>query len=231
MSADTQTGQERRQTGHVTGGASVRVNLLPREIEQRRAARRVSLLSALGVVLFVAVLGSLYFLKIGELSDAQEAQEQVRAEVARLEAQVAELEQYKRLAEELEARNALLATAMGPEVSFARVLNDLSLGFPTSSSLRTLTANVDETTPAGAGEPAVMNLTFNGYSVERFAPGVETVVVEFDRVATFFNAYVTQAQEEVVADTDVVGFQGALQLGEDARTGRYTEGLPEGVPQ
>lgn len=210
---------------------SVRVNLLPKEIEQRRVARRITALSVFGVVAFVAVLGLFYVMKLGELAEAQEAREQVRAEVARLEAQVAELEQFRVLAEELEARNALLATAMAPEVSFARVLNDLSLGFPTNSSLRTLTASLDDTTPAGAEQPAIMNLTFNGYSVEQYAPGVETVVVEFDKVATFYNAFVTQAQEEEIEGTDVIGFQGSLQLGDDARTGRYTDGLPEGVPQ
>lgn len=211
---------------------SVRVNLLPREIEERRAARRTTGISVFAVILFVALLGVLYVLKLNEIRDAEEEREVVRSEVAQLEAQIAELEQFRRLAEELEARNALLADAMGAEVSFARVLNDLSLAFPTSSSLRTLTATLqDPVPPPGAEQPSVMSVAFNGYSVERYAPGVEVVIVEFDRVPIFFSTYVTNAQEEELHDSDVTGFTGSVQLNEEARTRRYADGLPEGVPQ
>lgn len=211
---------------------TVKVNLLPREIEERRTARRVTTFSILGVVVVIALLAGLYVLKLGEVRDAEEEREQVRAEIARLEAQVAELEQFRRLADELEARNALLAFSMSPEVSFARVLNDLSLSFPTSSSLRTLTATLqDPTASPGGAEPSIVFVEFGGYSVERYAPGVETVVVEFDRVTTFFNAFVATAQQEEIEDTQVTGFSGSVQLSEDARTGRYVDGLPEGIPQ
>jgi hypothetical protein len=211
---------------------SVRVNLLPRELEERKAARRVTRLSALSVVLVVAILGLLYVMKLNELAEAEEAREVVRAEVAQLEARVAELEQYARLADELEARNALLVEAMRDEVSFARVLNDLSLAFPSSSSLVSLNANLQEpTAPAGAGEPSLVNLDINGYSVERYAPGVETVLVEFDKVPIFFHSFVSTAGLEEIGDTDVTSFTGSVQLNEGSRTGRYDNGLPEGVPQ
>ena len=210
----------------------VKVNLLPRELEERRTARRVRNLSMLSVVAFVAVLGLLYVMKLNELSEAEEAREVVRAEVAQLEAQVAELEQYARLADELEARNALLATAMADEVSFARVLNDLSLGFPSNASLTSLQLTLQEpTAPAGAGEPSVLNIGFNGYSVERFAPGVETVLVEFDRVPTFFHSFVSTAQVNELEGTEVTDFNGTVQVDSESRTGRYDDGLPEGVPQ
>jgi Tfp pilus assembly protein PilO len=211
---------------------SVKVNLLPREIEERRIARRITGVSVLGCVLVVAVLGLFYVMKLNEVAEAEEEREQVRAEVAQLEAQIAELEQYRVLAEQLEARNALLASAMAEEVSMARVLNDLALAFPSSASLRTMTATMQEpTAPAGAADESVVSLSFDGYSTERFAPGVETVLVEFDKVSTFFRTFLTTAQEEEIGETDVTGFNGSLQLHEEARTGRYTDGLPEGVPQ
>lgn len=211
---------------------SVRVNLLPREIEERRVGRRVAGFSVFGVVLVVALLGLLYFMKVTELRAAEEEREVVQSQVDALNAEIAELAQYRQLAEELEARNALLATAMADEVSFARVLNDLALAFPNNSSLRTLTATLQEpVAPTGAAEPAVLSLTFNGYSVERYAPGVETVVVEFDRVPMFFRTFVTTAQQEEIADTGVTGFSGSVHLSDEAQTKRYADGLPEGVPQ
>jgi Tfp pilus assembly protein PilN len=186
------------------------------------------------VVAFVALLGTLYTMKLGEIAEAEEAREQVRAEIAQLEAQIAELEQFRRLAEELEARNDLLAHAMEPEVSFARVLNDLSLAFPSSASLRTLGATLNDegtTPPTGVAEPPAVTLTFDGYSVERFAPGVETVMVDFDKVPTFFSTFLATASLEEIEETEVTGFNGSVQLNEDARTRRYAHGLPEGIPQ
>lgn len=214
---------------------SVRVNLLPREIEVRRRERRITGITAVVVVLFLLLLGGLYMLKLGEVREAEQERDDVQAEVAQLQAEVARLEQFRQLANQLEARNALLATAMEREISFSRVLNDLSLAFPATASLRTLGAEVrlgQEVPADGApqvafGEP-VASVTFGGYSVERYAPGVETVLVEFDKVRAFFHPYIASAGEEAIGTTDVVQFAGSVQLNEDAFTRRYVNGLPEG---
>lgn len=210
---------------------TVQVNLLPQELAQRARARRVTAATVAGVVVWVALLGGLYALKLAEVADAESQREDVRAEVARLEARVAQLEQYRELADELEARNTLLAQSMATEISYARILNDLSLAFPASSSLMTLNASVSDTAEASPGAEigeSVANVTYTGYSVERFAPGVETVLVEFDKVPVFFNPYLVNAQLEEIGETGVTGFNGVVQLGDGSYTRRYADGLPEG---
>lgn len=210
---------------------SVKVNLLPREIAERARARRVTIGTVTLVVLFVALLGGLYALKVAEVRAAEEERETVRADVARLEAEVAQLQQYRDLAAELDARNLLLADAMATEISYARVLNDLSLAFPASSSLRTLDGgrvDPDTVVPGATAGQSVADLRFNGYSVERIAPGVETVLVEFDKVPVFFNSYLDIAATEEIGDTEVMGFDGSVQLTADSFTQRYANGLPEG---
>jgi len=142
------------------------------------------------------------------------------------------------LNDELIARNALLAAAMDTEVSFARTLNDLALSFPATASLRTLQLQLEQAGPAGAvapgAEPGAVNLgdaigtlTFEGYSVERYAPGVESVLLEFGGARSFFNAYLTGAGREEIDETPVVNFSGTVQLDEQAYTQRYENGLPE----
>jgi hypothetical protein len=210
---------------------TVQVNLLPQELAQRERSRQITALAVGLVILWVALLGGLYALKLGELGDAETARDDVQAEVARLEAEVAQLQQYRELADELEARNVLLAEAMATEISYARVLNDLSLSFPASSSMRTLDANTvdpDSAAPGATIGAAVATLTFDGYSVERYAPGVETVLVEFGKVPVFFNPYLSTAGTEAIGNTDVIGFNGFVQLGPEAFTRRYENGLPEG---
>jgi Tfp pilus assembly protein PilN len=209
---------------------SVRVNLLPREVAAKRAERRTATISFALVALFALLLGGLYLLKLNEIQQAEEERDEVQAEVSRLEAEVASLEQFRQLADELEARNALLAAAMANEISYARVLNDLSITFPASSSLRSLQLSALDPTATeaqiGTGG-AVAALSYDGYSVERFAPGVEAVIVEFDKVRSFFDTYLGSAQLEDIEDTEVTAYQGTVQLNDEAYTRRYADGLPE----
>ncbi len=209
---------------------SVKVNLLPREFAGARAARRTTNLTVVGVMVFALMLGGLYFMKLNEIQQAEGERDTAQADVSRLQAEVASLEQFRQLADQLEARNAVLASAMGSEISFARILNDLSLSFPASSSLRSLQITAQSADPA-AGEvsfgDAVAGVSYNGYSVERFAPGVETVIVEFDKVSSFFSTFIGSAQLEEIGTTEITGFDGSVQLGEGALTGRYADGLPQ----
>lgn len=217
--------------------SEVRVNLLPREYEERAAARRATAFTILALVLFVIVLAVVYFLKVADVNAARDERDAAQAEVARLQAEVAQLAEFQELADRLESRNALLATAMATEISWARVLNDLSLSFPSSSSLVTLTANattVETAPPAATGEQAVDfgeqvgAVTFTGYSVERYAPGVEAVLLEFADVRAFFNPFLNVAAEEERGTTEVTTFDGSVLLNEEAYTQRYASGLPGG---
>lgn len=213
---------------------SARVNLLPREIEERARARRTTSWVIGGVAAYAALLGLLYIAKIGDVNAAREERDSAEATVAELEQELASLEEFAELDRQVNARNRLLAAAMGEEISWARVFNDLALTFPPSSSLVSLEAAAEDAatggttaTPApdGTGD-SVAGLTFQGYSVERYAPGVERVLVRFDEVETFFNTYLSEAAEEPRGDTEVIGFGGTIQLNDEAYTRRYADGLP-----
>lgn len=219
----------------------VRVNLLPPEIGQRQRERRAIVVTALVVLGYVAVLGLLYVLKLGAVDAAREERDVAQAEVGQLQGEVARLAPFAELDRRLTARNGLLASAMGSQISWARQLNDLSLAFPASASLLTLdgvmagTAEPAAAATAGGGGvdlgDGVAKLTFSGYSVERYAPGVERVLVKLGDVPSYFNSYLSQAAESERGDTEVTTFDGAVQLDEDAYTGRYADGLPPEVEQ
>ena len=61
--------------------------------------------------------------------------------------------------------------------------------------------------------------------------GENKLVVEFDKVSSFFRTFMATANQVELEGTDVMDFSGSVQLNEAARTGRYDDGLPEGVPQ
>lgn len=211
---------------------SASVNLLPPELEERARARRTTSWTITAVLFWVVLLGVLYLVKLGDLNDARDDRDEARAEVARLQTEVDRLQEYAELDRVVTARNALLTDVMSTEISWARVLNDLALTFPPSSSLLTFsgaTQAAGETTGAAAPAPggeSVASASFDGYSVERYAPGVERVLVKFGDVSAFFRPYVAQANNEERSDAEVTRFNGTFQLNDEAYTGRYANGLP-----
>ena len=218
---------------------SARVNLLPREIAERARTRRTASWTVGAVAVFAALLGLLYLAKLGDVNAAREERDATQALVDERQAELAGLQEFAELDRQVTARNELLSAAMATEISWARVFNDLALTFPGSSSLLTLKAAVegaDETGEAGAGtvDPnsrSIASLTFEGYSVEQFAPGVERVLLKFSDVGMFFNSFLSTATTEDRNGTLITRFVGEFQLNKDARTGRYAEGLPPEVGQ
>ena len=239
-----------------------RVNLLPPEVAERSRARRTAGVTVGGVVVWAVVLGGVAFVKSGAVERARIERDDAQSTVRQLQAQVAGLQQFGRLEATRTARVNLLSSAMATEISWSRVFNDLSLSFPQSASLLTLSARRPEPAPGTAAAPPpptpeptatpatpaatpspgptaapdtqvdqtpVATLTFTGYSVERFSPGIESVLLRFDDVRAFFDAYLTTAEGELRGATPVTGFEGTVQLSEDAFTRRYADGLPPEV--
>lgn len=216
---------------------SARVNLLPREIEERARARKTTAWTIGAVAAYAALLGLVYIAKLGDLNAARDDRDNAEATVASLEAQLATLQEFADLDRQLTARNNLLSASMATEISWARVMNDLSLTFPPSSSMLQMSseaAGAGETGASGTTAPnpnsdSIATVTFSGYSVERFAPGVERVLIKFDEVDTFFNPYLSEALEVERGDTEVTTFAGTMQLTDEAYTARYADGLPPEV--
>ena len=212
---------------------SARVNLLPREIEERARARRTTSWVIGGVAAYAALLGLLYIAKLNAVSSAESERDEAQGEVTRLQAEVDSLAEYAELDQQVATKEVLLTTTMATEISWARVLNDLALTFPPNSSMVTFVATTGEAADesgqaaaTSASAESVAGVTFEGYSVDRLAPGVERVLLKFDDVETYFNSYLTEAQDVQRGRTTVTQFNGTFQLNDGAYTQRYAEGLP-----
>lgn len=99
----------------------------------------------------------------------------------------------------------------------------------TETATEPATAPEPDLEPEAEVEPdtSVAQVTFTGYSVEEFAPGVAEVLANFAEAEGFFDSYLTTAVEEERGDTLVTGFEGRVELNERAYTRRYADGLPE----
>ncbi|CAN5297332.1 hypothetical protein BH20ACT9_BH20ACT9_10800 [soil metagenome] len=226
-------------------GGDVRVNLLPVEYLQRRRTRRLSWLTAAALVVFLLLLAGLWWLKRQDVEQARVERDDAQAQVTALEGQVAKLQPFAELAADLDSGNALLAAAMSSHVSWSRNLNDLAVRLPRDASLRTLTAGVVGADPAAAvtattteestttaaplaptDPDALGTVAFTGYSTSRYAPGVQTVLTDLEKVRGYTDVYLSTTAKEVVGATTVHNFTLTATLTDEALSGRFDDGLP-----
>ena len=110
---------------------------------------------------------------------------------------------------------------MGGEASFAGILQDLSLVFPPSAELTSMSINLAEavTAPAPGGDRLVYGrISATGEVVSGLSPGVERLLIDFSRAASFDNSYITSSS---VNDDGVATFSLETELGPEVLTRRY----------
>ena len=154
-----------------------RVNLIPAEIAQEAKVKRSKVVLIGAVAASVAIVGGLYVLASSDAASAQENLDSARATSATLAADQAKYADVPRVQSDLQSAQLQQFSAMGGEVRWSTVLNNLSLTFPAGVSLTSFTATVSgATATAGTtgaptanagvtsmlGLPGVGIITFNG---------------------------------------------------------------------
>lgn len=199
---------------------SVRVNLLPVEVEARQAARRQRLMAGVGVLGVVAALGGTWFWKTTQVDEARARLDDELATVRAMQAEVAELDEFAAIQASLRDADSHVATVLGGEIGVAGVLQDVAAVMPPGVELESMSMAVTpEATPGALAE-----LVLNGRTVDRHAPGLERVLLELDKVAAFRAPYFGSA---AVDNDEAVAFDVSVQLSAEVLTGRYVQGIPE----
>lgn len=202
-----------------------RVNLLPGELRQRAANRRLTSIvvaSGLGVI---ALIGLFYFTQTQRLADAQDDLALQEERNAGLRTQIQELQSFADLQAELAAKQDLVAGLFVNEVSWSSALLDVSRVIPDASFLTNLTGQVQSVaTEADPAVPAVGSLigtiTFQG--VARETETIATWLVRLEQVEGWVNAWVTNAQESAPFSR-IYTFSSGLDLTIEAATERAQE--------
>ena len=205
---------------------SVQVNLLPEATKQRgRASQQRAVAGLVGVALLVG-LGGVYWWASSQVSQAEEELLAEQARTSALTSEKGELVAFQELADRRDSSDQILRAAMAGEVSFAGVLQDLASVMPTDTQLETLAITV--VGPQAPADAAAGVGTFNitGKTLTSHAPGVERVLLSLDKVVSFRGLYLNSStlddQDERVATFSLDG-----QIGDEAATQRYANGIPE----
>ncbi len=209
--------------------SNVRINLLPGEVEERNRQRRRMALAGFVVLGIVVLLAGGYVWQLNRVSDARAELESEQEVLAELEAEVAELQPFDDLAAEQEQVFMLLSRAMAPESSFAGILQNVSAVMPADAQVDSLSISLSEEPAPGLGDerPVLGTLSLTGQTLDGHAPGVERMLLEFDKVGGFFDVFVTSSSLD--PESDVTTFNVEVDLGPEIRTRRYEAGLPPGL--
>ena len=209
------------------------VNLLPPELRQRQASRRLaSLLIAAGLGV-LALIGVFYFMQTQKLSDAQSELEAQLATNAELAAEIESLSQYDALQAELVAKEALVESLYVNEVSWSSALLDVSRVIPDAQYLTNLTGTITATTTTAPGEVSttptggtpettlIGNMTFAGV-----ADQIDTIaswLTRLEQVQGWVNAWANSAQENAPFSR-IYTFSNGIDLTREAATERGQTG-------
>lgn len=199
-----------------------RVNLMPREIGERRRFRRIQYGLGAGVAATAGLVGLLFVVAAGSVGSAQEQLDATSAETARLQAETAKYADVTKVYAQAAAAQAMLTDAMGEEVKYSRFLSDLSLSVPDNVWLTNLSFQQAAVPPAvGSTEPGIGTITVSGvgFSHEDVATWLESLAGQ----EGYANPYFTSSTEALIGPRTVVNFDSTATLTPAALSGDYTD--------
>ncbi len=205
---------------------SVRVNLLPAEVDARARASRMRAGAGLAGVGLLAALGVVFVWENGRVNDVKAELAAEEQELAALQAEVQEFADYAELDRRAGDSGEILASALASDVSFAGLLQDVAAVTPEDVEYTSMTITLTEPIASlGDVRPAFGELTLVGYALDH-APGVERLLIELDKVAAFGDLFFATGFDDEFGD---ITFTVTADLGPEVFTNRYVDGLPEAL--
>ena len=154
------------------------INLLPREIGERRLVRRQRTAIGAAFAVLLALLGCWYLLESGRLTDARREADGEQAVAAGLRAHKTQLQPYADLSAEIAAGEQLRTRVYATEIRFSSVLRDLSAIMPDNVWLTKMTAAPTSTTGGATGTtgsvPSSGASTATGGTTPPGSPGADS---------------------------------------------------------
>jgi Tfp pilus assembly protein PilN len=212
------------QTAGLT--AMPRVNLMPPEIAEAERFRRLQLAMGGAVVVSAIVVGLLYQHAHSGISSAQDQLTAAQNDNADLQSKVHNLASVSQTFEAVQAKEALLSQAMGDEIRWSYVLNDLSYRVPNDFWLTAIQASETVVDPAATASPtqaadALGNVSFSGVALKH-----DDVSAWLDSLAKekgFSNPTFSSSTEGQIGSRIVYFNAESVDVNSDALSNRYNK--------
>ena len=206
-----------------------RVNLLPPEIAERATFQRIQAGLGMAVLAAVGVVGLLYLSASHSVASAQGDLDTATSQASSLQQQSAKYADVTATYARAAAAQATLRTAMGGEIRYSQLLNDLSLTVPSNVWLSSLayasTPPVATTATPVAGAPVAstgvgtLTATATAFSHDDVAVWLESVA----GLKAYANPYFSTSTEGLLGTRKIVTFSSTAVLTPAALSGRYTD--------
>ncbi|MBA2624041.1 MAG: type IV pilus assembly protein PilM [Acidimicrobiia bacterium] len=208
-------------------GQTRRITLLPTEIGERRRERRQAGLVGAGVAGLAALLLGAFLLRDAQVGDAERAAESEEARTGALQQDLATLAQVEALATDLAARRDLAAATLAGDVSWTRLLQEVSTAMPNDVWLTSFTASRQQ-----ADAPAVASDTVVAPTVSVTARGLDQTSTArwLLRVAEIDSLDGLWVSSSTTGVDGLVEFTSDAELTEAARSGRVSRFAAEEQP-
>jgi Tfp pilus assembly protein PilN len=224
----------------MTAASTPRVNLMPPEIAEAARFRQVQALLGAAMLLVVVVVGVLYWNAHRGVSTARGELSQAQAQQTSLQAKLAQLASVQQTLDEVQSKQSLLATAMGTEVRWSFMLNNLAFRVPSNvwlTKLQVAETATSNTSPTPTGATTLGAATLGATPSASTAPfsigtvSFEGVALTHDDVARWLDAMArvtgfldptfSSSAETLIGGKTVTDFQGAVSLTSSLFSNRY----------
>ena len=207
-----------------------RVNLLPPEIAEHRKLQQLKVILGGTVLASVGVVLALYLAAVGQVHGAQNDLDAAKAKHQQLNVEASRYATVPAAQTALASAQTQLSQAMGQEVRWSFLLNDLSLRVPNNVWLTKLTIaeNVDgSTAPTTSGNastglftPGLGQVSIDGKAMTQtdVAAWLDSLAKEKGLNQVFF----TKSDQGLVGTTKDYEFSSQATITQDALSKRYT---------
>lgn len=199
-----------------------RVNLLPPEIEVARRFHQVKTGLGVAALATVGLVGLLYVSATSGVADAQAELDAETSTTAQLQTQAVAYRDVTAVYARAASAQEMLTQAMGTEVRWSRLLNDLSLTVPDNVWVKsaTFTQTAPDASGAVTSAPGIGTATFTGTGFAH-----DDVAVWLEALAGtkgYADPYFSGATEALIGSRKVVTFTSTTTVTDEALSGRYT---------
>jgi Tfp pilus assembly protein PilN len=207
-------------------GTFPHVNLLPPEIAAEAKFRRTRMLLSLVVVGAVAVTGGLYVMASNQAASAADDLASAQATQSQLQAEAAKYADVPKVYAQVAAAQQDLTQAMGQEVRYSYVLNDLSLTLAGVNGVwltnLAVSQAVDDpsSSKSALGNPSIGTITFTGDATKHtdVAAWLDGLAKTPYYTDPYFSSSVVG---QPIGTTPIVTFTSQVSLTEKALSNRY----------
>ena len=218
------------QTVQTAGVAAMpRVNLMPPEIAEAARFRQLQLVMGGAVVISAVLVGGLYQHAKSGISDAQAQLTSAQAQQTSLQTKLTSLNSVSQTFASVHAKQALLQEAMGQEIRWSYMLNDLSFRIPSNVWVTTIQASENTPTAPGAAPPAtsatdptaIGTVLFNGVAFNH--DDVATWLDALAKERGYANPTFSSSTETRIGLRDVVDYSTSVDVTAKALSNRYNK--------